>query len=180
MVPAESLIRTPGRWVIEQQLPPPPPPPQWSGCDSIHYTGRLLWPWWEVLLFWGLQNTFRSKPMRSLIPDRVENVLPRLKCSSWAQPKDDIFRKVWEESCGCYWVTVEWKCGAWLFKELCATVWKCHIAREQRRNRKLSTCYQHRKIVTQSQTMGLSLLPGWQKQEALSQINRMLLRAMAH
>lgn len=43
----------------------------------------------------------------SLIPDRVENVPPWLKCSSWVQPKDDIFRKVWEESCGCFWVTIE-------------------------------------------------------------------------
>ena len=42
-----------------------------------------------------------------LIPDRVENVSPWLKCSSWVQPKDDIFRKVWEESWGCYWVTIE-------------------------------------------------------------------------
>lgn len=43
----------------------------------------------------------------SLIPDRVENASPWLKCSSWVQPKDDIFRKVWEESWGCYWVTIE-------------------------------------------------------------------------
>lgn len=48
----------------------------------------------------------------SLIPDRVENASPWLTCSSWVQPKDDIFRKVWEESCGCYWVTIEWK---WIF-----------------------------------------------------------------
>lgn len=59
-----------------------------------------------------LQNTLCSNPRLSLIPDRVENVPPWLKCSSWVQPKDDIFRKVWEESCGCYWVTIEWK---WIF-----------------------------------------------------------------